>query len=32
MRRVLDGMIRERSAGHGAAILTDPVHIAIGTK
>jgi len=32
VRAVLDGMLRERSGGSGAAILTNPVHIGIGTK
>ncbi len=32
VRTVLDGMLRERSGGSGAAVLTNPVHIAIGTK
>jgi ubiquinone/menaquinone biosynthesis C-methylase UbiE len=32
VRRVLDGMLRERSGGNGAAVLTNPVHIGIGTK
>lgn len=32
VRTVLDGMLRERSGGIGAAVLTNPVHIGIGTK
>jgi ubiquinone/menaquinone biosynthesis C-methylase UbiE len=32
VRTVLDGMLRERSGGHGAAVLTNPVHIGVGTK
>jgi ubiquinone/menaquinone biosynthesis C-methylase UbiE len=32
MRRILDGMLRERSGDTGPAILTNPVHIGIGTK
>ena len=32
VRAVLDGMLRERSGGSGAAVLTSPVHIGIGTK
>ena len=32
IRQVLDGMLRERSAGNGRAVLTNRVHIAIGTK
>jgi len=32
VRTVLDGMLRERSGGNGAAVLTNPVHIGIGTK
>lgn len=31
-RHVLDGMLRERSGGRGAAVLTNAVHIGIGTK
>jgi len=31
-RVVLDGMLRERSGGSGVAVLTNPVHIGIGTK
>jgi ubiquinone/menaquinone biosynthesis C-methylase UbiE len=31
-RHVLDGMLRERAAGGGPAVLTNPVHIAVGTK
>jgi ubiquinone/menaquinone biosynthesis C-methylase UbiE len=32
VRDVLDGMLRERSGGNGAAVLTAPVNIGIGTK
>jgi ubiquinone/menaquinone biosynthesis C-methylase UbiE len=32
VRRVLDGMLRERSGGTGPAVLTNPVHIAVGVK
>lgn len=32
VRRVLDGMLRERSGGNGPAVLTNPVHIGIGQK
>jgi ubiquinone/menaquinone biosynthesis C-methylase UbiE len=32
VRTVLDGMLRERSGGDGAAVLTNPVHIGVGTK
>ena len=32
VRRVLEGMLRERSSEGGPAILTNPVHIGIGTK
>jgi ubiquinone/menaquinone biosynthesis C-methylase UbiE len=32
VRQVLDGMLRERSGGNGPAVLTNPVHIGIGTK
>jgi ubiquinone/menaquinone biosynthesis C-methylase UbiE len=32
VRRVLDGMLRERSSDGGPAVLTNPVHIGIGTK
>jgi SAM-dependent methyltransferase len=30
--RVLDGMVRERSAGTGPAVLTAPLNIGVGTK
>jgi hypothetical protein len=30
VRRQLDGMVRERAAGSGAAVLTNPIHIGIG--
>jgi len=32
VRRVLDGMLRERASDEGPAVLTNPVHIAIGMK
>jgi ubiquinone/menaquinone biosynthesis C-methylase UbiE len=32
LRQVLDGMLRERAAGHGRATLTNPVNIGIGVK
>lgn len=32
VQKELDGMLRERSGGKGAAVLTDPNHIGIGTK
>ena len=32
MRQVLDGMLRERIGANGQAIITNPVHIGIGTK
>jgi ubiquinone/menaquinone biosynthesis C-methylase UbiE len=32
MRQVLDGMLRERAGATGRAVLTNAVHIAIGTK
>ena len=32
VQQVLDGMLRERSWGNGPAVLTNPVHIGIGTK
>lgn len=32
VQQVLDGMLRERSAGSGPAVLTNPVHIGIGRK
>ena len=32
VRRSLDEMLRERSGGTGPAVLTNPVHIGIGTK
>jgi ubiquinone/menaquinone biosynthesis C-methylase UbiE len=31
-RHVLDGMLRERAGGGRPAVLTNPVHIAVGTK
>ena len=30
--QVLDGMVRERSDGHGTAVLTAPLNIGVGTK
>jgi SAM-dependent methyltransferase len=30
--QVLDGMIRERSGGHGSTVLTAPLNIGVGTK
>ena len=30
--KVLDGMVRDRSGGHGAAVLTAPLNIGVGTK
>ena len=30
--RVLDGMVRDRSGGSGAAVLTAPLNIGVGTK
>ena len=30
--RVLDGMVRDRSFGHGPAVLTAPLNIGVGTK
>ena len=30
--QVLDGMVRERSGGHGTAVLTAPLNIGLGTK
>ena len=30
--QVLDGMVRERSGGHGDAVLTAPLNIGVGTK
>lgn len=32
VRGSLDAMLRERSGGNGPAVLTNPVHIGIGTK
>lgn len=32
VRQALDNMIHERSGGEGHAVLTNPVHIGIGTK
>lgn len=32
MQQVLDGMLRERSAGNGPAVLTAPLNIGVGTK
>jgi ubiquinone/menaquinone biosynthesis C-methylase UbiE len=32
VRNVLHGMLRERSGGSGPGVLTNPVHIGVGTK
>jgi ubiquinone/menaquinone biosynthesis C-methylase UbiE len=32
VRKLLNGMVRERSAGTGSAVLTAPVNIGVGTK
>jgi ubiquinone/menaquinone biosynthesis C-methylase UbiE len=32
VRQVLDGMLRERSGGHGPAVLTAPLNIGVGRK
>jgi ubiquinone/menaquinone biosynthesis C-methylase UbiE len=32
LRRVLDGMVRERTEDDGRAVITNPVHIGVGTK
>lgn len=32
VQEALDGMLRERAGGSGPAVLTNPVHIGIGTK
>jgi ubiquinone/menaquinone biosynthesis C-methylase UbiE len=32
LREVLDGMLRERAAANGKAVLTNAVHVGIGTK
>jgi hypothetical protein len=32
LRQVLDGMLRERAAANGRAVLTNAVNIGIGTK
>jgi SAM-dependent methyltransferase len=32
LRQVLDGMLRERTGVDGRAVITNPVHIGIGTK
>ncbi len=32
LRHVLDGMLRERSASEGKAVLTGPINIGVGTK
>ena len=32
IEQALDRMVRERAAGSGPALLTNPVHIGIGTK
>ena len=31
VREELDGMLRERAAGGSRAVLTNPIHIGIGT-
>jgi hypothetical protein len=31
-QEALDGMVRERSAGNGRAVLTSPITIGIGSK
>ena len=32
VRRKLDGLVRERSAGGRTAVLTNPIHIGVGTR
>jgi pimeloyl-ACP methyl ester carboxylesterase/ubiquinone/menaquinone biosynthesis C-methylase UbiE len=32
VQRTLDDMVRRRSGGHGPAVLTNPVHIGVGTR
>ncbi|HEX2102902.1 MAG TPA: hypothetical protein VHF51_04585 [Solirubrobacteraceae bacterium] len=32
LREVLDGMLRERTGVNGRAVITNAVHIGIGTK
>jgi ubiquinone/menaquinone biosynthesis C-methylase UbiE len=32
VRRALDRMVRERSGGNGPAVLTNPIHIGVGTR
>lgn len=32
VRKALENMVRERSGGHGPAVLTNPINIGIGTK
>jgi len=32
LRQVLDGMLRDRTGANGRAVITNPVHIGIGTK
>jgi hypothetical protein len=32
IRQILDGMLRERSSGTGPAVLSNKVHIAVGTR
>jgi ubiquinone/menaquinone biosynthesis C-methylase UbiE len=32
IQKALDGMVRERAAGSGPAVLTNPVNIGVGTK
>ena len=32
VRVELEGMVRERAGGDGVAVLTNPIHIGIGTS
>lgn len=32
VRRTLDDLVRERAGGRGTAVLTNPIHIGVGTK
>jgi ubiquinone/menaquinone biosynthesis C-methylase UbiE len=32
VRRALDRMVRERAGGNGLAVLTNPIHIGVGTR
>ena len=32
VQQALEGMLRDRSGGSGPVVLTNPVHIGIGTK